>query len=411
MLPEYAQARKSMWDAVNPHTGIKRIDQAFPEAIRAGFNQQEMKIPLKCGSTFQLVGSDNFNSLVGSPPVGLVFSEYAISNPSAWAYLMPILEENGGWACFNSTPRGKNHFYKMCLMAEDRAGWYYDALTATDTGIFTEQQLENIRQELYAQYGEEFGEAMYQQEYFVSFEAAVIGAIWADCIAKLQYQGRIGEVPHDPRYPVHTAYDIGRKDSTSIWFFQIIGQEIYIINHHESNHKDVPFYCTLLRELSDAEGYRYGTQWLPHDGWSATLASGGNTVIKQFITDNKDDKLGKFKRVPDVSLQDGIQAARATLPRCWFDVRKCEDGLECLKYYHHEFDDEKKVFKNTPDHDWSSHSSDAFRYLSLVWKAAREENKILPIDEQLKNHSISSISMGQLTQQHLKRMKAKRENF
>jgi phage terminase large subunit len=411
MLPEYAQARKSMWDAVNPHTGIKRIDQSFPEAIRAGYNNQEMKIPLKCGSTFQLVGSDNFNSLVGSPPIGLVFSEYAISNPSAWAYLMPILEENGGWACFNSTPRGKNHFYKMCLMAEDRAGWYYDFLTADNTGIFTPQQLENIRAELHAQYGPEFGEALYQQEYFVSFDAAVMGAIWGDCIAKLEMLDRITTVPHREQYPVHCAYDLGRSDSTSIWFFQVVGQDIYVINHHDSNFKDVPFYCRLLRELADTEGYRYATQWIPHDGWAANLASGGKTVIQQFIDDNKDGKLGKFKRVPDVSVQDGIQAGRATFPRCWFDADKCEDGLEALKQYHYEYDEEKKTFSTNPVHDWSSHTADAWRYLSLSWKAAREDNAIPDIETQLKNNSIASVSMGKLTQQHLAQMRKRRENF
>ena len=109
MLPQYSQARKAMWDAINPHTQKRRIDEAFPQEIRRTTRDQEMQIVFKNGSTFQLVGSDNFNSLVGSPPVGLVFSEYALSDPSAWGYLRPILLENGGWAIFNSTPRGRNH--------------------------------------------------------------------------------------------------------------------------------------------------------------------------------------------------------------------------------------------------------------------------------------------------------------
>jgi hypothetical protein len=411
MLPEYAQARKSMWDAVNPHTGIKRIDQVFPDAIRAGINQQEMKISLKCGSTFQLVGSDNFNSLVGSPPVGLVFSEYAISNPSAWAYLMPILEENGGWACFNSTPRGKNHFFKMCAMAEDRAGWYYDSLTARDTSIFAPDQLENIRQELYAQYGEEFGEAMFQQEYFVSFDAAVIGAIWADCVAKLQALGRIGDYPHKPGNPVHCVYDIGFSDTVAIWFFQVIGQDIRVIDFHESNHKDVLFYCELLRNNIADKGYNYATQWFPHDAFNKIFAAGGKTVEQQFRDNSKDGKLGKIKRVPNVSVQDGIQAARATFPRCQFNEIATADGIEALKFYHHAYDDEKKVFSDKPVHDWASNPADSFRYLSLVWREARDEQPALPIDQQLANASIQSISMKNLTQQHLKAAKAKREAY
>lgn len=416
MMPEFAQCRRAMWDAQTERTvngqviSKRRMDWAFPEEIRSATNQQEMKITLKSGSIIQLVGSDNYNSLVGSPPVGLVFSEYAISNPSSWAYLMPIMEENGGWACFNSTPRGKNHFYKMCLMAQDRPGWFYDKRTVDDTTVFTVEQLANIREELYSQYGADFGEAIYQQEYYCSFEAAVIGAIWADCIEKLRYQDRITSVPHNPQHPVHCSFDIGKKDATAIWFFQIIGQEIAVINYHESNHKDVPFYCQLLRDLADTEGYHYATQWLPHDAWHDTLAAGGKTVIKQFIDNGRDGRIGKFRRVPSVSRQDGIQAARATFPRCRFDEKKCADGLEALKFYHHAYNDEKKVFTTEPVHDWASNGADSFRYLSLVWREARAEPEQQPVDQQLIDKSVQSITMGSLTKNHLAKMKRRREN-
>ena len=295
-------------------------------------------------------------------------------------------------------------------MAEDRAGWFYDSRTVYDTGIFTPEQMENIRSELYAQYGQEFGEAMFQQEYFVSFEAAVIGAIWADCIEKLRYQGRIGEFPHDPKYPVHCSYDIGKSDATAIWFFQIIGQDINIIDYHESNHKDVPFYCQLLRDKMESHSYRYASHWLPHDAWHDTLAAGGKTVIQQFVDNGRDGKIGKFKRVPGVSLQDGIQAARSTFPRCNFNEKTCEDGIEALKFYHHAYDDEKKIFSDNPVHDWASNGADSFRYLSLVWKEARAEPDNIPIDQQLIASSIQSIKMGSLTKNHLAKMKRAREN-
>jgi hypothetical protein len=410
MLPEYAQARKSMWDAINPHTGVKRIDQAIPHEVRQSINNQEMKITLRCGSTFQLVGSDNFNSLVGSPPVGLIFSEYAISNPSAWAYLMPILEENGGWAIFNSTPRGKNHFYKTVLMAQDNHDWFYDKRTALDTDIFTSEQLERIRGELYSLYGQEFGEAMFQQEYFVSFDAAQIGAIWADCIAKLKMQGRIGDFPHNPAYPVHCSYDIGKTDSTAIWFFQVIGQDIYVIDHHESNHKNLDFYFTLLRGKINEHSYKYSAQWLPHDAFHDTLSNGGKTVRQQFIDNGADGLLGKVKRIPNSSREGGIQAARATFPRCYFNESTTEDGVEALKSYHHKWDDDKKVFSNEPEHDWSSDSADSFRYLSLVWKEARAEPETQSIEESLKRGNIASITMKSLTQQHFNKMRAARKN-
>jgi len=401
MLPEYAQARKSMWDAINPNTGQKRLDTIIPEIIREKTNQQEMKIELKSGSTIQLVGSDNFNSLVGSPPVGLVFSEYAISNPSSWAYLMPILEENGGWAAFNSTPRGKNHFHKLCLMAEDDKSWYYDVQTADTTGIFQPEQLARIKNELIQQHGEEFGTAIYLQEYYVSFDAAIIGAIWADCLSKLQYQNRIGVFPYDTNYPVHTAFDLGSTDTTAIWFYQIKGSEIYIIDCHESNHKDIPFYDNLLRE----KPYSYSSLWLPHDAYGAHLAAGGKTIAQQFYDLNKDERLGAIKKVPNVSKQQGIQAARATFPRCYFNDDTCGDGLEALRSYHHGYDEEKKIFTDQPVHDWASNYADAFRYLSLTWKEARD---IKPSSNNLLANSINNITMGALTKKHLDKMKARR---
>ena len=109
MLPEASQARKAIWDAINPHTGRRRIDEAFPPSIRVGQRDDDMRIKLASGSVWQVVGSDNFNSLVGSPPTGLVFSEYSLTNPAAWDYLRPILAENGGWCVFMMTPRGRNH--------------------------------------------------------------------------------------------------------------------------------------------------------------------------------------------------------------------------------------------------------------------------------------------------------------
>ena len=118
MLPEAAQARKAIWDAVNPVTGRRRIDEAFPRAARTLTREADMFIRLSSGSTWQVVGSDNYNSLVGTPPIGIVFSEFALADPSAWAYLSPILEENGGWAAFVTTPRGRNHAWRMFRYAE-----------------------------------------------------------------------------------------------------------------------------------------------------------------------------------------------------------------------------------------------------------------------------------------------------
>lgn len=404
MLPEYSQARKSMWDAVNPHTGKRRIDEAFPKELRARTLEQEMMIHFRNGSTFQLVGSDNFDSLVGSPPVGLVFSEYALSNPSAWAYLMPILEENGGWAAFNSTPRGKNHFKDQLDFARDEPGWFSQTLTAEQTGVFRPDQLDSIKRQMVKQHGQEFGTALFLQEYYCSFDAAIMGSIWGDCIATAEAEGRITDLGVLKNHLVYTAWDLGREDATAIWFFQMVGEHIHIVDYHESNHKDIPFYAQLLRDKKREHGIEYGVHYLPHDARPRTIASGGKSTLQQFI----EEGVGKFNIAPRLDVQEGIQAARATLPKCKFHVERCAKGLEALRAYHHQWDDEKKTFSLTPQHDWASHGSDAFRYLSLCWKFHAQKRPETGLVEGLKKGSIQNITFGALKNAFFRKKKQER---
>lgn len=165
MLPQYGQARKAIWDAVNKHTGLRRIDEAFPKEIRARVNESEMKIVFKNGSVWQVCGSDNYNALVGSNPAGIVFSEYALSDPQAWDYLSPILDENNGWAIFNSTVRGQNHFTQLAHIAKADPNWFYSNVRASEAGVFTAEQLEQIKQEYIRRRGYDMGLGMFLQEY------------------------------------------------------------------------------------------------------------------------------------------------------------------------------------------------------------------------------------------------------
>jgi hypothetical protein len=405
MLPEYSQARKSMWDAVSAHTGKRRIDEAFPKELRKTTREQEMFIEFHNGSTFQLVGSDNFNSLVGSPPVGLVFSEYALSNPASWAYLMPILEENGGWAGFNSTPRGNNHFKKLCEYASRRKDWFYQALTAKETGVFSQTQLKDILEQLQDTHGVDFGAALYEQEYNVSFDAAIPGSIWGDCVAKANEEGRICDIPVNPDYLVYTAWDLGRTDDTAIWFFQIYNGNINIVDFHASSLKEIEFYANYLREWKAKYGCEYGTHFVPHDARPRRLGMGGKSILQQF----QDHNVGRFVITANLDVQEGIQAARATFPRVRFDEVRCADGLEALKQYHRSWDEEKQQFSTAPVHDWSSHAADAFRYLSLSWKDPKTKQIVPSQIDRIMKGNISSITFGELKKQHLRRMAAKRE--
>jgi hypothetical protein len=360
MLPEASQARKAIWDAIDSHTGIRRIDAAFPHDIREITRENEMFIRFRNGSTWQVVGSDNYNSLVGSPPVGVVSSEHALSNPAAWAYLRPIFRENHGWFLGITTPRGKNHAYEMYRAHTDDPEWFTQVLPATKTGVFSPQELEAEREEYCAEYGEDHGAALFEQEYYCSFDAAILGSFYAGELAKARADGRIGAFPWIEELPVFVGGDLGRQDSTALWFWQVIGGAPRFIDYHESNTKDVPFYVELLRD----KPYRYAAPplWLPHDARAETLAS-PRSVQRQFRDAGFANRI-----VPSKDMQDGIQAARATLRICTIDDEHCGGGLEALLEYRRMWDDERRVFSNTPLHNWASNGADGFRYASIAWR-------------------------------------------
>lgn len=237
MLPKYEQCRKAVWDAVNPRTGKKRIDEAFPIEIRKKTQQQEMKIEFNCGSIWQLVGSDNYNSYVGSTPIGIVFSEWALSNPLAWSLgVRPIIEENGGWVLWIYTPRGDNHGKRIYEFAKNEKGWFAQKIKADETQVFTPEQLDKILREMTAEIGDEDeATAVFNQEYMCSFSGAIRGAYYTKQIALAEKEERITAVPWQPNFEVNTFWDLGVDDSMTIWFIQHIGKSHHVIDYYENN--------------------------------------------------------------------------------------------------------------------------------------------------------------------------------
>lgn len=388
MLPLANQARKAIWDAVNPHTGKRRIDEAFPIELRAVTRDNEMFIRMKNGSTWQVLGSDNYEAFIGSPPIGVVFSEWAQANPLAWGLLRPIFAENGGWALFITTPRGKNHALKMLKMAQASMRdavtnpWFAEVQSTDLTKAIPQDILDNELKEMQSEWGDEQGLSLFEQEYHCSFEASVIGSVYGEWIKAIEKEGRIRKGLYDPSLPVHTAWDLGYDDSTFIWFYQLILDEVRIIDFEEGHQKDVPHYCSqllgrkvtldvidgnfVLKKGADIEGleqrrgYTYGDHHSPHDGVNKVLAAGGKSIIEQA------DACGiRMISHPASTQQNQINAARATLKNSWFDER-CVDALEYLKQYHFQYDDEKKIFSKEPKHDHNSHAADAYELLGIV---------------------------------------------
>ena len=356
MLPQANQARKAIWAAVNPHTGQRLIDQAFPHEIREKTLDQEMMIKFKNGSTWQVVGSDNYNALVGSAPAGIVFSEYALADPASWAFLRPILLENKGWALFISTPRGQNHFAKLLSNARTWDDWFAEVLTAEDTGIFDPASLERERLEYIAEHGEEWGENLFRQEYLCDFSAAIRGAYFGRLMEQAEKDGRVGTFDHDPKHKVGTAWDLGMGDHTVVWCFQLVGTEIRIIDVIASSGVGLDWYVKQLQ----AKPYVFDRHILPHDVEVRELGTG---VSRKEVL----DRLGMrpITVAPRFTVDDGISALRLLIPRMRFDATRCGRLVEALKVYRAEYDDKLQTLKPTPLHDWASHFADAGRYLAL----------------------------------------------
>jgi hypothetical protein len=366
IAPYYSQAKSVAW----------RYLERFSEPVLAKSNQSELWVELINGARIRLFGADNPDSLRGNFLDGVVLDEMADMKPSLWGEIIrPLLADRLGWATFIGTPKGHNAFYDIYNEATKKPNWYTKVLRADQTNLLAQSELDDAKASM--------SDNQYEQEFLCSFEAAILGAYYGQEMRRLTDLERITSIDYDPMFPCHTAWDLGFNDSTSIWWFQVVYGEIRVLDHHSSNGQSIPYYTGLLAQKEDEFGYKYGFHYLPHDARAKTLASGGKSIIEQ-ISAKIDIK--HLKIVPNLSLQDGIQATRLALSRAWFDNR-CEEGIECLRQYQREWDDDKKVFRDRPKHDWTSHSADAFRYLSIVWK-----DEDTPI---LRDHRVTGLHVGQ----------------
>lgn len=358
MLPQYGQARKAVWEAVNPHTGLRRIDEAFPKALRKRTLDQTMTIEFKNGSFWHLVGSDNYNSYVGSPPAGVTISEWAIADPASWGYIRPILDENKGWAAFITTPRGRNHAYRLHRSAMENPDWFAMHSSCEDTGIFDNESLDKIRKEYIDLYGRDYGEALFRQEYYCDWESSQLGSVYGDLMREAWHDKRIRDVPHDKSLKVETWWDIGHRDALAIWFIQRgVGGEIRAIDYLEAVGRDQPWALAELQRLQQERGYVYGRHLGPPD-MRVHEYGAGKTRLEQ-----AEDLGFEFDVCPPVrKVADRINAARMLIPKTFFDKRRCARGIEALEAYHYRYNEDTRILTSDPEHDWSSHGCDSFGY-------------------------------------------------
>lgn len=358
-FPHFSQGRKILWDGVDKD-GFRFLDHIPSELIDGTPNSTEMKIRLRNGSLIQIIGTNNIDSIVGTNPIGCVFTEYALQDPRAWQLIRPILVENGGWAVFNFTPRGANHGKDLFDMAQKNPDWFCQILTVKDTGVVSE---DDIQKERVAGMSEDF----IQQEFYCSFTLGVEGSYYAKYLQECRDENRISKVPWAKQSRVNTAWDLGYGDSCSIIFYQCIGNEIHIIDYHEGHGEGLPYYAGILKD----KPYIYADHFAPHDIDSHAFSNGlsarevGAGLGIKFIT------LPTLK----LRLEDGIEAVRGIFPRVYIDETKCAYLIKCLENYRKEFDMKMETYKDRPRHDKWSHGADAMRYLAIATKMHVDSSK------------------------------------
>jgi phage terminase large subunit len=353
IAPYYSQAKQVAWDY------LKRMVLPLEAEVRE--SELSVKLPHN-GAVIRLYGADNPDALRGIYLDGVVLDEYADTKPSLWgAVIRPLLTDRRGWAVFIGTPKGRNAFYEIVDHARNNDDWFDLTLKASSSGLLHPDELADAQRTM--------SEDQYNAEFECSFDAAIIGAYWGKEMRIALEEGRICDVAYDPAVPVETAWDIGYTDSVAIWFFQRVRGEKHFIDHYENNGHDVEHYASVLH----GKGYKYAEHWLPHDARAKTFAAKGKSVIEQLI------ELGiKATIGPELSRQDGIQAARMILPACWFDRTRCMDGLEHLRQYRRQWDEDRKMFGPDPAKTPHNHTADAFRYAAIAMRDGDARPKPAP---------------------------------
>lgn len=350
-FPTSTLGRRILWDGADKE-GKRFIDYIPKEIIDGQPNSNEMKIRLKNGSAMQIIGSDQIIN-VGINPVGCVFSEFSLQDPKCWNFVRPILRENEGWAVLNFTPRGRNFAYDMYLMAKDNPDWFCQKLSIEDTGVLTASDMEMER-------AEGMSETLIRQEYFCEFDQGIEGAYYAKLLGEAEKAGRIGFVPYEVHAPVDTYWDLGVSDETVIILAQTVGQQIRIIDMYTNYGEGLQHYAKWLQNRASEMGYLYGTHWAPHDIQVRELGSGAKsrlTIARELGID--------FQVAPNLPIHEGIERVRGIFGKLWIDSDKCKFLIKCLEHYHRQYNERLGVFSDKPRHDWSSHTCDAIRYLSV----------------------------------------------
>jgi len=340
LAPTYRQGKEIAWMYLKD----------FARPVTKKIKESELSVELITGAKISIFGADNPDSLRGLYFDGVVLDEFGDMRPSVWGeVVLPTLVDRKGWAVFIGTPKGKNHFWKLHENSKTDSDWYSSTLLVTETGLFEQEEIEVFRKQM--------SDEQFRQEFLCDFTAAIQGAYYATLLETPE-----AGPTHDPELPVFVASDLGYTDSTAMWFWQPVPDGFAIIDYEEADTQPLAYYFDLLRY----KGYEYERIYLPHDAKAKSFQTGLST-IEQFIKAEFPVQIA-----PKLDLQHGIDAARAILPKCRWDLTNSRvvSGIDALRSYRRSYDEKARVFRDTPMHDWSSHCADAFRYFALVTRHA-----------------------------------------
>jgi hypothetical protein len=337
IAPTYGQAKRVAWDYL-----VK-----YAEPLGGTSNISELRVDF-WGRRIQLFGSDNPETLRGQYFDGVILDEIGDQNPKIWTDVCrPSLVDRQGWCLFIGTPKGHNHFKELRDRAKTEDGWGLLEFKASETGVVDDTELRAAKNEM--------GEDKYRQEFECSFDAAVEGSYFGQILNELEEKKHMQEIPREELSRTFTAWDLGMGDSTSIWVAQLVGTEVRLIDYYENHGVGLDHYVKWIKD----NDYLKSEHILPHDVRVRELGTGKSRM------EMLEESGLEVKIAPRMGLDDGIQAVRRLLPRCWFNVPKVQTGLNCLRNYRRDYDEKRKIFYERPLHDWSSHGSDSFRYLAL----------------------------------------------
>lgn len=349
IAPLLKQAKTIAWDY------LKFFCRPIPGV---SFNESELRADLPNGARVQLFGADNPDALRGVYLDGCVLDEYAQIRPSLLPEIIrPALSDRKGWLDVTGTPKGRNHFWELMESVKDSKDWSINIFRASQTGIVDEEELRAAREIMTAD--------QFEQEFECSFTAAVQGAYFADQMSQAEKDGRILNIPVEPSIPVNTFWDLGRNDTTAIWFHQRVGMENRFIDFYEMNGESLHHYAQVLRN----KGYLYGDHYLPHDVVVTELTT--NKSRKETLEQSGINPLVVVPRVREKG--EAIEMARRSIPSCWFDKERCKDGIRALENYRKEWDDKRQVFRDRPLHDWASNPADAFMQFAQGFESQKAE--------------------------------------